>query len=147
MSCYQFDKVSIVTARQDTIKLQFAQTAAVTDDYNVLLDKVTVHNCLREVNDYLQRASVSHDDEETDRVLVSITQEGRLKKTITVTGTQLSTIGQYYEINRCIKVVKDTMDWVLALPPFDALAIPGGFDEFVASTKVLRPLAMCTIEN
>ncbi|GMF20157.1 unnamed protein product [Phytophthora lilii] len=70
-----------------------------------------------------------------------------IKITITVTGTQLSTMGQYYEINRSIKVVKDTMDWILALPPFDAFAIPGGFDEFVASSKVLRPLARCTIEN
>ncbi|RAW26230.1 hypothetical protein PC110_g17358 [Phytophthora cactorum] len=71
-----FDKIAIVTASDDLPTLQRRQKQAQTEAYSAVLDKATVVGCLKEVNDYVSRANLPYDDDDTDRIVISMKLKG-----------------------------------------------------------------------
>ncbi|KAG3172910.1 hypothetical protein PI126_g1087 [Phytophthora idaei] len=96
-----FDKIAIVTASDDLPTLQRRQTQAQTEAYSAVVDKVTVVGCLKEVNDYVSRANLPYDDDETDRIVISMKLKGWGQKAMVLTATQVITMGLLTKLAKC----------------------------------------------
>ncbi|KAG2911074.1 hypothetical protein PC114_g9536 [Phytophthora cactorum] len=96
-----FDKIAIVTASDDLPTLQRRQKQAQTEAYSAVLDKATVVGCLKEVNDYVSRANLPYDDDDTDRIVISMKLKGWGQKAMVLTATQVITMGLFTKLAKC----------------------------------------------